>query len=171
MAAGATQVLVPALVSGVVAFVVGMLTVAATLSSQRLERRKHERQIQREMTLLLYQKRLEAYPRFIQLTEPLRHSRIAEGVESPQYFRRIVDDIDEWSAGQAGFLLSLKSLNELYDLRATLSVEPTGPGAVYSAAQLHAISERRKNFRASLRNDLNLVYGEEGDKSPIPFLR
>jgi hypothetical protein len=152
----------PALVSGVVAIVVASLTTLLTVRSQTLEIKKQEVQLKREMTKMLYEKRLALYPKAMSLTDPLRQSKIENGPADVPYFRAVLHDLEEWQSGEAGFIISLSTLERYNELRRTLRAEPQKSDGQLSGEQIREIKIARVNFRRSLRSDMHLVYGEEG---------
>jgi hypothetical protein len=163
-----SSILLSALVSGAVAVVVASLTALLTVRSQTLERKKQEAQLKREMTKMLYEKRLALYPKAMSLTEPLRKSNIETGSADAPYFRAVLDSLDTWQSGEAGFVISLATLEHYYALRRTLRAAPHGEDGRFSAEQIENVRNARIHFRRSLRNDMHLVYGEEKTPDVTP---
>ena len=148
--------------SAVVSLTVTLITVFVSRSSIRAEREKLERELQRSMTTRLYDARLESYPRAMEVTEGLRKSRLAEQPErlSQAYFRNILDELDQWHATRAAFIISRNSLEELWDLRAQLRQKP-GPDGSYTPEQVQKIVDAKGKFRKSLWSDMQLLFKED----------
>src|SRR5690349_13541454 len=150
------------IVSAVVSLTVTLITVFVSRSSIRAEREKLERELQRSMTTRLYDARLESYPRAMEVTEGLRKSRLAEQPErlSQAYFRNILEELDQWHATRAAFIISRNSLEELWDLRAQLRQKP-GPDGSYTPEQVQKIVDAKGKFRKSLWSDMQLLFKED----------
>ena len=114
------------------------------------------------MTMALYEKRLAHYPRLIQLTEPLRGSRIAASPADATYFSQVLQAVDEWHASEAGLILSVNAQNTLYQFREALRQPPQHVMGKFSADQIASVMESKKRLRSALRQDLRLLYREEG---------
>jgi hypothetical protein len=154
-----------AIISAVVSLTVTLITVIASRSNIRAEREKLERELQRSMTVKLYDVRIDAYPRAMQITEGLRRSHIrAQREEAHEgYFKDILNQIDEWHATKAAFIISNNSLHRLYALRNALRKKPEANGK-YSAEQMNSIWSAKGDFRAALRADIQLLFKEETEE-------
>ena len=157
--------LLSAAIAATVSVLVALISVLANRTTLKAEREKLETELQRQMTAKLYDLRLESYPRAIEITERLRKSRMAlQGPDiSEDYFRSILQEIDEWNSTKAGFLLSENALQELYGLRAALRVEPAADG-LYSSEQIAQMHLAKGRFRRALRADVQLLYAEESQE-------
>lgn len=155
-------VVITAVISAMVSLIVTLITVFASRSSIRAEREKLERELQRSMTIKLYDVRLKTYPEAIEITEGLRKSQMAEQGESISegYFRNILNQLDAWHATEAGFIISRDSLYKLYALREAIREKPEANGK-YSQEQIRKIWEAKGAFRAALRADIQLLFKEE----------
>jgi len=149
-------------VSGVVSLLIGVITVVVSRATIRAEREKLERELQRTMTARLYDVRLEVYPEAITVTEALRRSQMAAQGENlgEAYFKEVLARLDAWHATRAGFIMSLRSLDQLYTLRKALRQEPELEGR-YSEEQVERIAVAKGDFRMALRRDIQLLYEEE----------
>jgi hypothetical protein len=150
------------IVSAVVSLTVTLITVFVSKSSIKAERDKLERELQRSMTAKLYDARLESYPRAMEITEGLRKSRLAEQRDrlSQAYFRTILEELDQWHATKAAFIVSRSSLERLWDLREQLRQKPGLDGG-YSSEQLQNIVDAKGRFRRSLWSDMQLLFKED----------
>ena len=150
------------IVSAVVSLTVTLITVFVSRSSIKAEREKLERELQRSMTARLYDARLESYPRAMEVTEGLRKSRLGEQADrvSQAYFRTILDELDQWHATRAAFIISRSSLEQLWDLREQLRQKPAADGR-YSPEQIQRIVDAKGKFRKSLWSDMQLLFKED----------
>lgn len=150
------------LISAMVSIAVTLITVFVSRNTIKAEREKLERELQRSMTVKLYDVRLESYPRAMEITEGLRNSRLAELADglSEAYFRGILKDLDDWHASRAAFIISRASLEKLWDLREALRQKP-GPGGKYSPEQIQRIVDTKGKFRKSLWSDMQLLFKED----------
>lgn len=157
-----SDVIVSAVVSAVVALFAAMATYIVNSRTLAAERLKFEKQLQRGLTEKLYNLRLESYPKAWEITEGLRYTKLWKDGEAPseQYLTEILASIDSWHSSKAAFLLSDPALDNLYALHDALRVKPELEGK-YSEAQIRRIWEAKNKFRASLRNDIFLLYREE----------
>lgn len=79
---------------------------------------------------------------------------------SEQYFIDVLTQLDAWHATKAGFILSRRSLDQLYALRKALWQKPENNGK-YSPEQIESIAIAKGEFRASLWNDIQFLFAEE----------
>lgn len=151
-----------AIISAVVSLTVTLITVFGSRSAIKAEREKLERELQRSMTVKLYDVRIKAYPKAVDITEALRKSRLGEQGENitEDYFKNILNQLDAWHATEAGFIISRNSLNKLYALRKVLREKPESNGK-YSSIQIDRIWEAKGELRAALRADIQLLFREE----------
>jgi hypothetical protein len=154
--------LLTAVISATVSLTVTLITVLVTRSSIRAEREKLERELQRSMTAKLYDLRLEVYPQAITITEALRRSHMAAQGENlgEAYFGDVLARLDDWHATKAGFIMSHRSLEQLYALRRILHEKPETDGR-YTQEHIERIAVAKGDFRISLRKDIQLLYEEE----------
>lgn len=150
------------IISAVVSLTVTLITVFVSRSSIKAEREKLERELQRSMTARLYDVRLEVYPRAMEITEGLRKSHLAEQADtlSEEYFRNIRNELDQWHATRAAFIVSRSSLEQLWNLREALRQKP-GPDGRYSQEQIQKIVDAKGKFRKSLWSDMQLLFKED----------
>ena len=153
---------ITAVISAVVSLTVTLITVFVSKSNIRAEREKLERELQRSMTSRLYDVRLEAYPHAMEITEKIRRSRMREQGDklNEQYFKDVLTELDAWHATKAGFILSRRSLDQLYTLREVLRQKPKSDGK-YSPEQIEDIAITKGEFRASLWKDIQFLFSEE----------
>lgn len=153
---------ITAVISAVVSLTVTLITVFVSRSNIRAEREKLERQLQRSMTSKLYEVRLEAYPKAVEITEKLRRSRMREEVDklNEKYFKDVLAQIDAWHATKAGFILSRRSLEQLDALREVLWQKPANDGK-YTPEQIERIAVAKGEFRESLWSDIQFLFAEE----------
>jgi hypothetical protein len=154
-----------ALISALVSLVVALITVLASRGTIRSEREKLERELQRNMTSRLYEVRLESYPKAMEITEGLRKEHLEKQDKnlSQEYIRDILNQLDAWHATKAGFIISRKSLCNLYALREALQQKPEFDDK-YSPEQIKRIWNAKNEFRATLRADIQLLFKEDGIK-------
>ena len=153
---------ITAVISAVVSLTVTLITVFVSKSNIRAEREKLERELQRSMTLRLYNIRLDAYPHAMEITEKIRRSRMKElgGKVNEKYFKDVLTELDAWHATKAGFIISRRSLGQLYALRRALRQKPES-GGKYSAEQIESVAVAKGKFRASLWKDMQFLFSEE----------
>jgi hypothetical protein len=153
---------ITAVISAVVSLTVTLITVFVSRSNIRAEREKLERELQRSMTSRLYDVRLETYPQAVEITEKLRRSRMREQGDklNEQFFKDVLAQIDAWHATKAGFILSRRSLEQLYSLRKVLWQKPENDGK-YTPEQIERIAVAKGEFRAALWNDIQFLFAEE----------
>lgn len=150
-----------AAIAAIVSLIVALVSFLTTRHTLRSEREKFEKELQRSMTVRLYEERLAAYPAAIAITDGLRKSRLfaPEGV-SEDYFAAILTRLDAWHSDKAFLLLSQRAVETLYELRRLLRDKPEQSDG-YSKAQLEAIWRSKGKFRSALRSDIQLLYEEE----------
>jgi len=149
-------------ISAIVSLTVAIITALRNKATLKAERDKLERSLQREMTTKLYDIRIEAYPKAMQITEGLRKSVIFDNhvQTTPEYFRNILSELDDWHATKAAFIISRTTLHRLYDLRDALRQKPQEKDS-FSAEEIEVIWKAKGAFRASLRDDIQLLFKEE----------
>lgn len=153
---------ITAIISAVVSLTVTLITVFASRNTIKAEREKLERELQRSMTVKLYDVRIEAYPQAMQITEGLRKSRLGENEKGlpEEYFKDILSQLDAWHATKAAFIISRNSLYQLYALRKALREKPESNGK-YSSEQINRVWDAKGKFRSALRADIQLLFKEE----------
>jgi hypothetical protein len=158
---------ITAVISAVVSLTVTLITVFVSKSNIRAEREKLERELQRSMTSRLYDVRLEAYPHAMEITEKVRRSRMKElgGKLNEKYFKDVLTELDAWHATKAGFILSRRSLDQLYALREALRQKPESSGK-YTPEQIESIAVAKGKFRGSLWKDIQFLFAEEIEVEP-----
>ncbi len=151
-----------AVVAAIVSVAVALISYLSSRHELRTQRELLERSQQRDMTLRLYERRMEVYPEAIELTDGLRRSRLQQQSESlsPQYFQTILASLDEWHGKRAFLLLSEDAVQTLYALRRLLR-EPPAEADRYTPEQLQRIKAAKDKFRMALRLDIQLLYREE----------
>lgn len=154
--------LLTAIISAIVSLTVTLITVSVSRSTIKAEREKLERELQRTMTVKLYDVRIEAYPHAMQITEQLRKSSLAKQGENltEDYFKEVLSQLDAWHATKAAFIISRNSLYKLYALRKILREKPAS-NSHYSAEQLDRVGEAKGEFRSALRADIQLLFKED----------
>lgn len=158
---------ITAVISAVVSLAVTLITVFVSKSNIRAEREKLERELQRSMTLRLYDVRLDAYPHAMEITEKIRRSFMREQGNklNEKYFKSVLTELDAWHATKAGFILSRRSLDQLYALRKALRQKPES-GGKYSPEQVESIAVAKGEFRAALWKDMQFLFAEEIEVEP-----
>jgi hypothetical protein len=150
-----------AVIAAIVSLVIAIISFIANRNTLKSEREKFERELQRNMTARLYDMRLEVYPEAIAITGGLRKTQMATQLNlSPDYFKAILSELDEWHGTKAFLLLSRNAVETLYTLRQVLRESPEANGT-YSKDQLDRIWRAKGAFRSALRADIQLLYREE----------
>ena len=154
-----------AVISAIVSLTVTLITVFVSRSTIKAEHEKLERELQRSMTIKLYDVRIKAYPKAVEITEGLRKSHLSKQGETitEDYFKNILNQLDAWHATEVGFIISRNALYKLYALRKALREKPESNGK-YSSVQINRIWEAKGNFRAALRADIQLLFREEAEE-------
>ena len=151
-----------ALIAALVSITVALISYFSNRNELKLQREKLEREQQRSMTTKLYDKRLEVYPEAIHITDGLRKSKLSaqgQGL-SEDYFRIILDKLDEWHSQKAFLLLSEQAIQSFYALRWVLREKPETTNG-YPQEYLERIRKAKGKFRHALRLDIQLLYSEE----------
>ncbi len=166
---GGEVALVSAAVAALVSLAVGVLTFVATVRGHRAENDRLERELQRTMTVKLYDRRMESYPKVWKTTDGLRRSQmIANDARSnPEHFRRLLADLDEWTAGDGAMILSKESVEASHEVRQALRDSPAD-GTNYSEAQIERAWQAKRRFRQELRRDVELLFNEDGGRRLKP---
>lgn len=157
-----TEKIITALIAAAVSLVVSLLTYIATRRKIESEKERQERELQRRLTEKLYDLRLDSYPKAFEITDKLRGDIIKGGEVKKEYISKVLDELHEWHRTKAGFLLTELSLKAFYNLRSSLSVEPSNDD-LYSKKQRHEMWKCKNRFRGILKSDLNLLYQEESE--------
>ncbi len=159
--------LLSAVVAAGISLVVGILTFWSTRMSRESEESRHAKELERAMTMKLYEQRMAAYPKVWPMTESLRRSvMLRNGAQHlPQYMANALVELDEWGAGDAAMMLSADALEAFYELRESLRAEPERPDG-YSDAQMHRIWRAKGDLRSELRRDVALLFEEEKSIKP-----
>jgi len=98
----------------------------------------------------------------MKITEGLRKSFIKDNEIklTKAYFQTVLKDLDAWHATEAAFIISRKTLDQLYILRDALRQEPE-ENDTYSPFQIDVIWKAKNEFRAALRDDIQLLFKED----------
>ena len=113
------------------------------------------------MTAKLYDVRIEAYPKGMELTEALRRTQLAGDVTlTADYLNGIVAQLDLWYSSKAGFVLSRRSAQCFSALHKAVREKP-GSHGVYSPEQIDRMVRSRREFRMALRADILLLFNED----------
>jgi hypothetical protein len=158
----AEATILSAVVAAVVSLAVGLVTYRATTSGHRTERLKLERELQRTMTSKLYEKRMESYPRAWEISDALRRSRMRSGnaQRDPEYFARVLAELDEWTATAGAMILSKEAVDASIEMRLALREPPATPDG-YSEQQMERIWLSKRHLRQELRRDVDLLFTED----------
>ena len=149
-----------ALVAAAVSLIVSLGTIWGTRYKAETEKERQERELERKLTEKLYEKRIEAYPRAFGITQGLLGS-IKENEElKKEELIEIYKALSTWACNDASFILSRKSLNAYYGIRDALLVEPDKNGR-YSLEQRENMWKAKNKLRASLRDDVHLLFLED----------
>lgn len=161
-----------AVIAASISLIVAFISFVANKNELKAEREKLERELQRNMTIKLYEARIEVYPEAIAITDGLRKSRMTSQGDglSQQYFNEILAKLDAWHSEKAFLLLSWDAVQTLYRLRKVLRAKPDMSGS-YSKEQLMQIWRAKGAFRSALRSDIQLLYNEESDEENADDLR
>ncbi len=152
-----------ALIAGVVALIVSIITHYTTVSATKrqlvLEREKLEKSIRQPYIERLYDLRVKCYAEVFMITEKLkRYSATEENLQL--HFRSVREELKEWKATEASFVMSDGALKMFYALRKELKKNPEKE-TLYSDTQLENIWRARNRFRGALRDDVKLLFEED----------
>lgn len=157
---------IAALISGSVALVVSILSslVTSSIARKRLrhETERLERELQRNKTDKLYELRLSCYPNAFKLTEPLLGTKLFSIGIDKETVRKVLNDLNEWKANEATFIMSKASHKSFYHIRRTLMnmIEMDGS---YTNDVIRQLFEAKNSFRKNLQNDVGLLFEEESN--------
>jgi|GEM_PF-918181 len=154
-----TQV-VTALIAAAVSLTVSIVALAAARLNERSGRQRQERELQRKLTEKLYDLRIHHYPRAFSLTRGLLGDVVSRVDITQEQIDKIREELADWNASDASFILSKRSLEAYYALREALAVIPSDITR-YSAEQREAMWRAKNVFRARLRDDVHLLFTED----------
>jgi hypothetical protein len=120
-----------------------------------------ERDQTRRMTERLYERRIAAYPDAMRLPEPLRLHCLQdfEG-DTAALLDDTLRELDEWHCTAAAFIISARTLDTIYGLRAALRIAPSGPDQ-FTDEEIARLFEAKNAFRKSLHDDIELLFHED----------
>lgn len=121
------------------------------------ESKRLERQLQRQFTEKLYEKRLQSYPLAFEITEDITGEYLYSTNISKDVLLDTRKSLLEWNR-KNGLILSQKSVQSFYNLKKILKIEND---IILTKETLDLIFEAKNQFRSALREDLNLLYIEE----------
>ena len=156
--------IVSALVAAVVSLIVSLGTFWATRYKAATEKERQERELERKLTEKLYEKRIEAYPKAFSITQGLLGSIIENDKLNKEDVMEIHNALSSWACNDASFILSQKSLKAYYRIRNALLVEPSENGS-YSKEQRESMWKTKNKLRASLRDDVHLLFLEDREQN------
>jgi hypothetical protein len=149
-----------ALIAAFVSLLASLATYVAAMRSLKHQSKMQDRELGRRFTEKLYELRLASYPKAFFITDQLRSEYVFGEILSPDFLRKVLEDLLEWNKSSAGFLLSADSLKAYYAIRKMLSAVPEHTDK-YSSTQRKSIWNCKNLFRAALKRDLDLLYVEE----------
>ena len=156
--------IIAALIAGFVSLVVSILSslVTSSVARKRIhhETDRLEREIQRSKTDRLYELRLSCYPNAFRLTEPLLATKLFSAGIDKKTVQEVLNDLNEWKANEATFIMSKVSHKSFYHIRRTLMnmLEMDSP---YTDEVIQQLFEAKNSFRKSLQTDVGLLFEEE----------
>jgi hypothetical protein len=120
------------------------------------------------MTERVYEKRLDGYPKALELTEPLRRRHLL-GVRGDvgAYLDGVRIELQRWHSGSAAFIMSKESLDALYELRDCLEGIRPERADRFSESEVEELFSAKNQFRRSLSNDIRLLFDEDGSAPGI----
>ena len=159
-ATGLPSAAIAALVAGFVSVVVGLLTYLSTMRGLRHQRDMQERSREHSLSMKLIDLRLSVYPDAFEITDDLRGEFLFRPELSWDELQAVSRRLAEWHKKRAAFILSAQSISAWYAINSALAPRPDVEGHIPAAAR-NKIWDAKNKFRASLRNDLQLLYVEE----------
>jgi hypothetical protein len=162
---GLSPNIISAVVAGIVALLVSIITYIATMKSLKAKREDLNKQLDRGFTTQLYNLRLKHYPKAIEAIEKINIKNIADGMKQINTFseiRGIYKELGEWRKGEVTLILSERSLKAFRNLRDALCKRPE-KGEEYGLEQINKILHMRNAFSEMLRSDLGFLFSEEDE--------
>jgi len=151
-----TDKILVALISGGIALVgvaisalVSWLTVRTAIRTKKLE-------LYGGFSQNLYSERLESHSIGFELASRIQQLKKPKRINDSFELHEIGNELEKWSNGRGGLLMSGTTLNLTRDLAGTLKKQPEN-GERYSKAQAEKIWKLRNDLRKSLRNDLHVL--------------
>jgi len=160
-----------AVIAAAVSTVVAIVSFVTNRYSLNAERRKLERELQRRMTEKLIDRRLSSYPLAFKITEKLTSSAMQTSNYRVRDVHAIQNEIRDWNRTEAAFLMSDKALKAFYRLRESMDLEGRDSDAALTDSEASVIWHAKNHFRETLRQDINLLYSEDGttEQAPSPL--
>ena len=155
--------IISALIAAVVSLIVSLGTFWATRYKAATEKERQERELERKLTERLYEKRIEAYPKAFSITQGLLGNIIENEKLKKEEVVEIYNALSNWACNDASFILSQKSLKAYYRIRDALLVEPEDKGN-YSQEQRKSMWKAKNKLRATLRDDVHLLFLEDREQ-------
>ncbi len=152
--------LVSALVAGVVALLVSLVSLAYQKKRLVSEEKRSEREEIRRVTERLYDMRLAAYPKAYEITRSLLSHEIEQTGLTRELLSSVRHELVDWAPSDASFILSRKSRRSFHVLRQQLD-EALKLDNTNITDQVKLIRKARGPFRRNLRRDLRLLFLED----------
>jgi len=155
-----TATLTP-IITATVSLVVILISAYVSRLTINSARQTLEKQQLGSMTAKLYDVRIEAYPKGMEITEALRKTQLAGDVTlTIDYLNDIVSQLDLWYSSKAGFVLSRNSAQCFSELHKAIREKPESNG-MYLPEQIDRMVRARREFRMALRADILLLFNDD----------
>ena len=153
-------------------FFVAIISALISYLVARITTKNEIRKVQSEFTQKLYEKRLELYPRLLNLTQDIGKEMIwrkgtgetrLTGQETFQIAYEALEGLIEWQKDTAiELVLSDESLEKFEKLKKALRSDPS-QGKKYGRQQMDNFWKLREDLRDCLRKDVG-IYHESAEK-------
>lgn len=155
-----SEVVVTALIAGIVSLLVSVIATWASIRSMTLRKRQHERELERRFTEKLYDTRLDSYPRAFSICGKLRSRAVFGDDFDSALASTVASALDDWNTSPAGMVISNEAQDAYHQLKDALHEVIKASGEVPKNLR-HKVWDAKNQFLGRLRADLNLLYQEE----------
>jgi hypothetical protein len=156
-------VVVSAIIASSISLLIALIVYVTSVYTVKKEGARLERELQRKFTEKLYDKRLDAYPEAFVITDQTSGENLFRAQVTCHDLLMVRSRLVQWYRDK-GFVMSDTSIMAFYDLRKALDTDMI-EGSVPDQQKLKDIFAAKNHFRASLRQDVNLLYSEEREPS------
>lgn len=160
------DIIIPAIIAGGVSIFVSLISFLSVVKKSKDEYRTFQLDVINRYTSVLYEKRLEVYPKVFEITDKIGKVHRYPEVATQEYINSVNQDLRDWKSGIVNLIISEKALNAYYDLLDSFKAKPA-KGCTYNGQQMQRMYEKRTAFHNELRRDLDLLHNMERRKDSL----
>lgn len=112
------------------------------------------REIESEYSLYLFKERLESYGTAFKITGKIQRQKKPKFINNKDELSSIADELESWTSGKGGLLMSGSSLKTCRDLKNSLKMGPSN-NDLFTQEQAEKIWNYKIKLRQLLRKDLS----------------